>query len=94
MQAVHSLGYSSLDSCASDVKVSVDKDLRLQLQLHGDFEPSPTGRFLPLLPALLCMQLTSVAVTLCMLTQGLNGGLRVRRLKPGKVRHVWGLCQP
>ncbi len=41
---LHSLGYSSLDPHASNVKVSVDKDLCLQLQLHGRFVPTGTGR--------------------------------------------------
>ena len=41
---VHSLGYSSLDPDASNVKMSVDKDLCLQLQLHGRFVSTGTGR--------------------------------------------------
>ena len=48
LQAVHnlhSLGYSSLDPDADDVRLSVDKDLHLQLQLHGHFVPTGTGRW-------------------------------------------------
>ena len=41
---VHSLGYSSLDPDASNVKMSVDKALCLQLQLHGRFVSTGTGR--------------------------------------------------
>ena len=41
---LHSIGYSILDPHASNVKVSVDKGLYLQLQLRGKCEPSGTGR--------------------------------------------------
>ena len=72
---LHSLGYSSLKPGASDVKVSVDKDLRLQLQLHGNFVSTGTGLLgkscfccllfsacsSHLLPVTLCMQLTPIA---------------------------------
>ena len=75
MHNLHSLGYSSLELGSSDVKVSVDKDLRLQVQLHGDFVPTGTGLlgescFCCLLcsacsshlwPVTLCMQLAPTA---------------------------------
>ena len=78
LQAVHdlhSLGYISLDPGASDVKLFVDRDLRLQLQLHGDFVPTGTGLLgesclccllcsacsSHQLPVTLCMQLTPIA---------------------------------
>ena len=47
LQAVHdlhSLGYRILDPHARDVKVSVDRDLHLKLQLHGRFVPTGTGQ--------------------------------------------------
>lgn len=42
MRDLHSLGYDILDLGANDVRVSVDGDLRLQLQLqlHSSFKPS------------------------------------------------------
>ena len=42
---LHSLGYSSLDPGARDIRVSVNKDLHLQLQLHGRFVPTGSGRW-------------------------------------------------
>ena len=42
LRDLHSLGYDILDPGPSDVRVSVDGDLRLQLQLqlHSSFKPS------------------------------------------------------
>ena len=78
LQAVHdlhSLGYISLDPGASDVKLFVDRDLRLQVQLHGEFVPTGTGLLgescfccllcsacsSHLVPVTLCVQLTPTA---------------------------------